>query len=241
MKSFNMIHKTTDYSKFDRFAFNRAHNEGLITRIIDSISKIGYIEAKPVLVDDSFNIIDGQHRFEACKRLNLPIYYVKTNVNPQEAIIHLNANQNSWTMVDYVKSWAASGVECYKNLNKFEEVNRLGITSSILVLFNTADSNDIKGIKLGKVFKLNPKADDILKFITDCNIVPYSKSSFFIKSVVTLFRLATPKQIEKVKNNIISLPQQATAAAYVTSFENIINRNVPLKNRVSLRTNTSNV
>jgi hypothetical protein len=233
------IYKTKDYAKFGLFKYNRKINEGLVKRLMASIQKIGYIHGKSVITDAELNIIDGQHRFEACKRLNLPIYYMISKADPQETMIELNAQQVGWKMADYINSWAAAGVKCYQQLKDFEAVHHLGTTNAVLIVFdNGLEPADIKNIKAGKVFKINPKMDEIVAFIQDCKIAPYYKSSYFIKAVVRVFKMATPKQLEKIKNSIISLPQQATAAAYVTAFENIANRGVQSKNRVSFKANS---
>ena len=203
---------------------------------MESIQDIGYIHGKTIIVDRDMNVIDGQHRLEACKRLSLPIYYMISTSDPQKTIIQLNAQQVGWKMNDYIQSWAGTGVKCYQDLIAFEQLHHLGITNSLLVLFDSSvDTADIKNIKIGKKFKINPKADEIVAFIQACNLAPYYKSSYFIKALVKVFKLANNKQLEKIKQNIVSLPQQATAAAYVAAFENIVNRGVMAKNRISFK------
>jgi sulfur transfer complex TusBCD TusB component (DsrH family) len=230
------ILKTKDYSLFQVFKFNRPVNEGLVKRIMESIKEIGYMEGKPVLVDEEMAIIDGQHRFTACERLGIEVPYVMTSVDPQKEIIHLNANQVHWKMADYVHTWAEQGVKCYVHLEDFEARRKFGITNSILILFGgSTDKTDIKRIKAGYKFTINPKAETIAAFINSCGDVPYAKSSYFIKAVVRLFKVANEAQIAKIKAGIISLPQQPTAAAYLAAFENIANRNVRANNRVSFK------
>lgn len=234
--STSTVHKTKEYDKFSLHKFNRNINEGLVKRLMSSIEDLGFIHGKAIIVDKDFSIIDGQHRFEACKRLGLPIYYMITKSDPQKTMIQLNAQQVQWKMSDYINSWAANGVKCYQQLQEFEKEHHFGITNSLLILFdNHFDAVDIKQIKAGKPFKLNPNADAIMQFLKDCKDVPYCKSSYFIKAVTRLFRLAEAKHIEKLKKHIISLPQQATAAAYMVAFENIINKGVSGKNRISFK------
>ena len=204
---------------------------------MESINKIGFIHGKSVLVDKELNIIDGQHRFEACKRLGLPIYYMITTVDPQEAMIELNAQQIGWKMGDYINSWADSGIKCYQTLRDFESTYRFGLTNSVLVLFDkTYDKTNITKIKAGKPFKIDPRAEELAQFIMSCSAVPYYKGSYFIKAISRIYNNLTDKQLEKLQQHIISLPQQATAAAYIVAFENIINRGVQAKNRISLKT-----
>lgn len=236
MSKAQQILKTKDYDKFHKFDFNRGINNGLVNRLMESIKEIGYMPGKPIIVDKKMNIIDGQHRFTACVNLGIEVEYVITDVDPHTAIIKLNADQVNWKMIDYVNSWAQQGVKCYEHLLDFEERRGLGITNSVTILFSTNhDSSEMQRIKAGYKFQINPKAETIAAFIAHCKDVPYYKSSYFIRAVVRLFRLANEEQIEKVKNGIISLPQQPTAAAYLAAFENLANRGVHSKNRVSFR------
>jgi len=233
------IFKTKNYKQFNLVTFNRKLNHSLVKNIVDSITKYGYFDGKPIIVDKDFNIIDGQHRFEACKEMKLPIYYTITNVDPQEAMIALNANQIAWKMIDYVRSWADSGVKCYKDLVAFDKVHSFGITNSVLIYFDSSsDKTGFQKIKDGQPFKINPHADDIVQFINACSGVPYYKSSYFIKATTRLFKIATPEQIAKIVKHIMSLPQQSTASAYLAAFENIVNKGVQVKNRVSFNANS---
>ncbi len=233
------IFKTKNYKLFNLVTFNRKLNHSLVKNLVDSITKYGYFDGKPIIVDKDFNIIDGQHRFEACKEMKLPIYYTITNIDPQEAMIALNANQIAWKMIDYVRSWADSGVKCYKDLVAFDKAHSFGITNSVLIYFDSSsDKTGFQKIKDGQTFKINPHADDIVQFINACSGVPYYKSSYFIKATTRLFKIATPAQIEKIVKHIMSLPQQSTAAAYLAAFENIVNKGVQVKNRVSFNANS---
>lgn len=230
---------TKNYKQFNILAYNRQLNRSLVNHLTESIEKHGYFSGKPIIVDKNFNIIDGQHRFEACRHLKLPILYTVTQVDPQEAMIALNSNQVSWKMIDYIRSWADSGKKCYVDLINFDTENSFGITNSVLIYFDaSADKNSYAKIKKGDSFKMNPHAHDIVKFIKACSSVPYYKSSYFVKAAVRLFKLATPEQIDKIAKNIISLPQQANPNAYLVSFENMINKNVHTKNRVSFKINS---
>lgn len=235
MTTTEKVFKTNDYDKFNLYKYNRAINEGLVKRIMESIDKIGYISGKSILVDKEMNIIDGQHRFEACKRKMLPIFYTIIKADPQVAIIELNAQQVSWKMGDYINSWANKGIKCYQELIEFEKTEKLGITNAIYVFFNPDfDKTMVKDIKAGNLYKVNPKAKEIAKFINECSTISYGKNTQFIRAISKTYDKLTQKQINKLKGALISLPQQPTCGHYVTAFENLINRGVSMKNRISL-------
>lgn len=230
-----IINTSTNYEQFKLYLFNRVVNESLVKRIMESIKKIGWMDAKPILVAKDLAIIDGQHRYEACKRLGLPIYYVITKVDPQTAIIELNANQVNWKLSDYIQSWAESGVKCYVALRDYENTHKFGMSNSTMICFGFNDKVQVNDLKSGNKLVMNIEAESIAQFINDCKSVPYYKSSYFIKAVCKLFKVANKKQIEKIRLGIISLPQQATAADYVAAFENIANRRLKGTNRVSFK------
>ena len=71
----------------------------------------------PIMVDADMRIIDGQHRFYACKELGLPIYYVvKNDVDPEQAMITLNQTSKKWEMMDWLRYRANKNGGCYKML-----------------------------------------------------------------------------------------------------------------------------
>tara|TARA_Y100001938_G_C8035688_1_gene403191 strand:- start:38 stop:745 length:708 start_codon:yes stop_codon:yes gene_type:complete len=71
-----MIHETDDYYKFSLINFNRP----LCKKNLENLIKLNKTKNRfhlfPIVVDEYYNIIDGQHRFEACKKLEQPIHYV---------------------------------------------------------------------------------------------------------------------------------------------------------------------
>jgi len=216
--------KTQNYEMFDFMTSNRNLNNGLIERLIKSINEIGYIESRPILVNESMVIIDGQHRFEACKRIGLPIYYEISNVDMNKAMIALNMNQQIWRLEDYITSWANQGKQCYKELLAFEEKYKLG-TSNAIAILKGSKSGSSNGIRAGLEFEVNPKKDEIAEFILKCKpFLPFYKNKNFVYSVEVLFRKTTVKNCNKVLDKIQPLRQQALLADYLSFYENILNR-----------------
>lgn len=109
------VYATEDYSKFKRLDGNRGVADGRVKKIINSITSIGYMPV-PILVNKNFEIIDGQGRVEACKRLGLPVYYIMVDGVGIEECIAMNINQVNWTINDYIKSYADRGNESYQYL-----------------------------------------------------------------------------------------------------------------------------
>ena len=122
------IYRTTNYDIFKKLEGNR----DLIKddRIIKSIKNIGYID-NPIIVNEKLEVIDGQNRLEALKKLGLPVeYHIVNGIGIKEAR-QLNIGQKNWTPLDYTKSNADSGVESYVKLLKFYDESRIEISALI--------------------------------------------------------------------------------------------------------------
>ena len=70
----NTVHKTNDYDLFNDIFGNRKIAKYHINNIKQSFSE-KQIEA-PIIVNEKYEVIEGQHRFRSCKALELPIYYI---------------------------------------------------------------------------------------------------------------------------------------------------------------------
>ena len=108
------VYVTENYSIFNFLESNRAVNQNQVKKNVKSIQAKGYYPV-PILVDDNYNIVDGQHRFTAVKQLNLPVYYIKGAFIDDDCI-SLNANAKNWNVIDYVKFYASKGAKSYQNL-----------------------------------------------------------------------------------------------------------------------------
>ena len=104
-----------DHSIFKRLEGNRSVEEHRIKKIVDSIKRVGYI-LSPITVNECMEVIDGQGRVEALRRLGLPVYYVIAPGAGIEECVAMNMYQTNWTLLDYIKSHAETGNVPYVNL-----------------------------------------------------------------------------------------------------------------------------
>ena len=106
------IYVTEDYSLFKRLQGNRDVDIKRIQKIKKSINEVGYITS-PILVNENYEIIDGQGRFEALKDLGMPIeYIVQPGIGIKECV-SMNVYQTNWTQYDYIKTFAEKGYTSY--------------------------------------------------------------------------------------------------------------------------------
>jgi ParB-like nuclease family protein len=116
--STGMFGKTKDYNMFHRSPYNRDLTESNVKRLMRSIVQKNLLEFKPILVNNQLEIVDGQHRLEAAKRLGIDVYYEVQDGIHIDDVIFIN-NQASWNGYDYMNFYARKGNENYIKLKEF--------------------------------------------------------------------------------------------------------------------------
>jgi hypothetical protein len=94
---------TFDYDKFSVLAANRGINQFHVDKIAESMLKKQLV--CPILVNEKYEIIDGQHRYFACMKSKLPIYYVMADGYGYKEVMTLNIRQKNWSILDFFKHY----------------------------------------------------------------------------------------------------------------------------------------
>lgn len=123
---------TKNYSMF-RYRFdNREICMSHVRRLMSSIEQDNNLHLNPIIVNDKFEVIDGQHRLEAAKQLNIPIFYViDTHFNEKKMIL-LNSTQRQWKPQDYMDYWVSHGLEDYKKLKHFVTEVKMTLSNALV-------------------------------------------------------------------------------------------------------------
>lgn len=128
--------QTRDYSQFKFSKANRKSlNEGHIDKLVRSMRLNGYMHAFPIIVTPDLLVVDGQHRFNACRRLKLPIFYVVQNKKIENILPLINNTQLKWNIVDWINYYAQNGNENYILFQSFCTKYSLSPNSGIIILF----------------------------------------------------------------------------------------------------------
>ena len=112
-KSKYVIYETTDYEKFKLLEANR--EVGRIIELEESIDNVGLLPIAAI-VNENYEIIDGQHRYFTCKKNGLPFMYVLVPGLTAESCQWLNRGQKNWKAVNYLHLYARLGYEDYQQL-----------------------------------------------------------------------------------------------------------------------------
>lgn len=129
------LEKTMDYDVFVKNKSNRAIHERTVKRLMKSIQSQNLLDLHPIKVNKDFEIIDGQHRLEAARRLKIEIPYIIDERLTTTSMLNLNTSQKSWELCNYFDAYVNEGIEDYVKLREFIEENKgLSLSNALQVL-----------------------------------------------------------------------------------------------------------
>ena len=174
--------KTTNYKQFKELTGNRNIENAHLIKLTNSIAEKNLLEHFPILVTKKMEVIDGQHRLRAAKRLNIPIHYQVLNAD--SGILEtqlLNANQRSWKPMDFILSYEALGNPNYKRLHEFIESYGLGASGTISLIGNDKNRS-WSDFKSGK-FEINERkwSEAVTLMLNIRDLIPYMENKSFWK------------------------------------------------------------
>lgn len=228
------IYTTTDYKKFRKAFGNRDVNGRHVDDIVKSIEKHGYIET-PIICNEKLEIIDGQHTFEAVKRLGLPVSYVVKDGLTVSDCRTINSLRSNWTSSDYVESYAATGNRNYILLKKLTE--KTGFSAPLIVAILSGSLTIAGGVTSAKIkdgeIKITgeeyEKILDVCEYIHrfDAIIKAIDGSTSKVRAAIAWIVLNTPASREALyrafRQHHVDLPAMTTSDRIMTAIDGIYN------------------
>lgn len=242
MKIVNQVYLTNDYSMFKTLEGNRVVNRLHVERLKNSFKESYLIS--PITVNEKYEIIDGQHRYNAAKSLNLPIYFMIVNNYGLSEVQTLNTNTKNWKKEDYLNAYCDLGYDEYIKMRQFMydfsdfgiSVSEQLLTNSVGGVNNRAHAARIDGKISGRVFNFQEgeliipdlqlaydNAEKIMMF------KPYYDGfnrSIFVSAMIGMFKHENynhSQMIQKLKNNPMSLTHCSNVTQYKILIEEIYN------------------
>jgi len=252
MEMVNQVFKTKDYDKFKSLLGNRNLNLLHLKRLIESM-KNNYLFS-PILVNEKHEIIDGQHRYNAAKKLNLPVNYIIVENYGLNEVQMLNTNNKNWNKKDYLEAYCDLGNENYIKLKKFMQMFpdfTLSVCESLVTGYvggiNSCKlDKDINGKSIGRIRKFEEgnliistlfdgieRAKEVLKF------KPYYSGfnrMVFVKTIISLLKnknYNNDEMIHKIQFNQNLLNHCISVSQYKDMLEEIYN--YKRRNKVSIK------
>jgi hypothetical protein len=136
--------------------------------------------------DDCYQIVEGQHRFEAGKRLGMsefPCYVIDwlegcDEDEIQNIIISLNANNKAWTIYDFVKSFADRGDEEYKVLKARMIQYRDTLSNGVVASCHTGNVRTHSVVKEGNFKNMNDEFSEWILHRLHLVVISDGKKNF---------------------------------------------------------------
>lgn len=128
----NLVQQSSNYKQFKMMGNNRDVVDGHVKAIKKAFEEIGNLtQVQPILVNERYEIIDGQHRFMAAKEMGAPIYFtLRPGLTVGDAR-SMNILHRSWGMMDFALSYATSGDLNYIKFLKLKEEYGFGLTTTM--------------------------------------------------------------------------------------------------------------
>ena len=233
------IKSTKDYSIFKEFSSNREVDPKHVNQLVKAIQEKNLLHINPIIVDDAFHIIDGQHRLEAAKRLKLEIFYIQGSADRKD-ISKINSFQKNWNTMDYVNFYTVEKIDAYVRfshlVNKYPEM----AVSALLSLSNIDGRRDIKELKNGFLNVGNiahaEKVSDFCRLLNkefDYDFVFDSRFPLAISKAFESESFRPDLLITRIKESPRSFTRCHTVKMYLQMIEEIYNKNLS-KNKVRL-------
>lgn len=135
------IYITQAYDDFILLEANREVVERTVKKIMASM--LVKVEHAPILVNERAEVIDGQNRLEAYRRLDLPITFEMIEGLSVDTVRRLNAIQKEWKISDHLHAGATQEDVNYKWMYNFCKLHNLQPSTAIVLLKGHANNNSI--------------------------------------------------------------------------------------------------
>lgn len=221
--------KTKNYDRFGHISGNRGINKNHLRSLMQSIQEENLLEEYPILVDAEMNIIDGQHRLEAAKSLDIDIYYKKLDkVATLGMVQRININSRKWTMEDFIRSHIELGNPHYKILQEFKKMNQISYAKATAYLSGRDYGHEVVkrgGFKVKSV-ELGQECVDLEEAI-----LPYTEESKYgagrdLTRAIHFFiynKFSSERLIKKFSMYPAKMPRYGSKEQYLRAIEDRYN------------------
>jgi hypothetical protein len=222
----NTVLKTNDYSKFKTKKGNRTLNKLHLKRLAESVKLHDLLHANPILVNENFEIIDGQHRFNVCMELKKSVHYIQVKSLGLKEIQILNANSKNWKSEDYVNGYCDLNMKEYIWLKDFCIKNNM--SAEIAAILCNGAANNAEVIKSGNFVAKDKTAAYKMASYFKLYLKYYNgaKRRRFVEALISLNKIKSfthDKMLSKLKYQSTKLKDCVTIKSYLAILEEIYN------------------
>jgi hypothetical protein len=220
------IHTTTDYFLFKNIDGNRNKNLLHLNRLRKSMQS-NYLFTV-IIVNEKFEIIDGQHRFDIIKELKLPLNYILCKGYGLNEVHILNQNSKTWNSNDYLEGYCKLGYKDYVIYRDFKNEYGIGHNETLALLSGGSRAKLTQGFFQGE-FKVKSYDYAVSTMEKILMITPYYEGvrrRAFIYAMISLFNNKNfdfHEFLKKLKLQPTALMDCTNTDNYRILIENIYN------------------
>lgn len=226
------IQSTTDHDQFVFLELNRQIIWSHITKLKMAIEEKNLLHCQPIVVNEFMEVIDGQHRLIAAKKLKVPIYYMVVKGLTIEDAIILNITAATWDNYDYLRYYVKAGNPDYKKLQEFDaDGHALG--NSVGLLYERrakASTEAMRNFRAGK-FKVN-NMTYALHFMEKARAIerylPFDLNRdllIALERAIKVDEFDVDKFIELVEEYPAEIKKSGDVINYLRDMEDLFNKN----------------
>lgn len=186
---FAKIYVSKNYEAFGKIAGNRRLNQTKYFQLLQSMKEEQLII--PILVNDKMEIIDGQHRFEACKELGLPVYFYVQEGYGIDQVKRANLVSSNWTKENYLELHLSDGIPEYEEFDELQKISGLKVYD-LMKVYAKAQGKSIE--QLSYEFENGDLTDTnvenvigFLNALSDFRFFKYYKKKQFVAAMIKLY------------------------------------------------------
>jgi len=232
------VYQTSDYAKFKVLDGNRPLKPAHVERLKESISEHGDL-GTPIITNEKFEMIDGQHLRKAREELKLPVPYIKKPGFGLKEMHASNTNRKNWTMTEFMNGYADLKMKHYVRFKEFHKKYEFPLLTSLVIVWGWYPGSEKSGtsrigstqesFKRGEFIFRNPEAaEDRAEKIMMLKDIYYGyKMRFFVLAMLRMFRFKDYNHSEfvsKLKQNVDKLfIEPGNVNGFLRIFEDIYN------------------
>jgi len=212
----------------------------------------------PIIVNEKFEIIDGQHRYEAAKELGLPVNYIMVKGYGLDEVKKLNENASNWGKKEHLHAYVELEYPAYIQFKEFmEEYPDFSLVACEVLLTNLLSAGHKSKSDASLKSDTNKRGSFAVRYFQDgelfiedydlaCEnaekllmIKPYYEGYnrvLFVRAMVGIFKLehySHDQLLQRLKANPTALQHCSNITQYKLLLEEIYN--FRSRTKVSLR------
>ena len=226
---FAEVKKTNNYKLFNNIVGNRTIRAAHKKKLIESF-KVKQLPI-PIIVNSKYEIIDGQHRFEVCKELNLYVYYIIIKNADLTDIQRINENMQKWNPNDYLDCYISLNISNYYKYRDFRKKYKFNHNETLTLLYdgeNARYSGACQDFRNGslKISNLKKSIETAEKILKTEPHYDGCRRRYFVLALIECFKNKEYDHcvfLNKISKQSAKMQDQSSTKDYLKLIEKIYN------------------